>query len=163
MAKITRTFRLEEDLVKRFDEASSALNVDKTSVVTEAIKKFVEGYEMKKFWDTDNLVVVDEIIAPVIGKAQVNHGQANLDKELKVIQSTLRVLDNERKDENGTRYDIDNVFAVIDFENKTCRIEYRKFWIGGAVESETIEFPIKCIEYRDDAMGITKITVKEMK
>lgn len=47
MAKVSRTFRLDKELVERFDKAVTEQNIDKTQVVTEAIKKFVEAVEMK--------------------------------------------------------------------------------------------------------------------
>lgn len=163
MAKITRTFRLDQELVERFDKAAEQAGVDKTSVVTEAIQKFVEAVEMKTFWNTDNLVMVTEIYAPVIGRAAVAHGEANLNDDLKVIQSSLRDYNSHRKDDNGTRYNIDNVFAVIDFESKLCTIEYKEIWIGGAVESKEIKFPIRWEEKKGQLAEITEITVFEDK
>jgi predicted DNA-binding protein len=47
MPKITRSFRLNEDLIKRFDVAAAATGVDKTQIVTDAIIKFVEKFEMR--------------------------------------------------------------------------------------------------------------------
>lgn len=163
MAKITRTFRLDEDLVKRFDEASAIAGVDKTSVVTDAITKFVEKIEMGKFWDTDNLVWLSELYAPFIGKCEVRNNAINLYDDVKVHQTSLKPLKYERKDEEGTRYNIDNVFATIDFENKICKIEYKKFWIGGLVEDEELTFPINWIQEKDRVTEGFNIVVYEDK
>src|SRR5690554_5401542 len=145
MAKITRTFRLDQELVKRFDEATEVTGTEKTKVVEEAIKKFVEGYEMKKFWNTEKLVVVEEVFVPILGKCQAKQGEVNLNEDLKVLQTSLKALNNERKTDEGT-YTIDNVFATLDFENKVAKVEYKKFWKGGIVESEETNFEIDWTE-----------------
>lgn len=163
MAKITRTFRLDQELIDRFDKASELTGIDKTKVVTEAIQKFVEAVEMKKFWDTDNLVMVTEIFAPVIGRAAVANGEANFNNDLKVIQSSLRDFNSQRKDDNGTRCNIDNAFAIIDFENKLCTVEYKEIWIGGSVENKEIKFPIRWETKTGPLAEITEITVFEDK
>lgn len=48
MPKITRTFRFDKEIIKRFDAVASALGIDKTQILTDAIIKFVEGFEMRK-------------------------------------------------------------------------------------------------------------------
>lgn len=163
MAKITRTFRLEEDLVKRFDEASEIAGIDKTSVVTEAIIKFVEAVEMKKFWNTDKLVIVNTLYIPFIGKATLVDGTANLNNDLKIVQSGLRDYAAYKEDKDGTKYRIDHAFATIDFDTKHCIVEYKQIWEGGLVEDKKIEFPIVWSEQEGPLPDIIEISVAEQK
>ena len=44
-AKVTRTFRIPTSLVERFDRAAAEAEIDKTQVVVDAIRKFVEEHE----------------------------------------------------------------------------------------------------------------------
>jgi len=46
MKKILRTFRIPADLVEKFDQVAQQEEVDKTSVVVEAINKFVKENEI---------------------------------------------------------------------------------------------------------------------
>lgn len=41
MRKVSRTFRLDPELIERFDKAAMHANVDKTKIVEDAIEKFV--------------------------------------------------------------------------------------------------------------------------
>lgn len=44
-AKVIRTFRIPASLVERFDRAAAEAEIDKTQVVVDAIRKFVEEHE----------------------------------------------------------------------------------------------------------------------
>lgn len=65
MAKITRTYRLEKDLVERFDKICDETGISKTFVITEAIINFVNKHEyreentMKIYYDD---ILVGEVI-----------------------------------------------------------------------------------------------------
>lgn len=99
----------------------------------------------------------------MIGKAKFKNDALNLDDDIKVLKSELRGYNSERKDEEGTRYDIENAKATIDFENKTCVIVFEKRWIGGLVEKEKIEFSIEWQEKNLIPDIITEITIVETK
>lgn len=117
--------------------------------------------DMSKFWNTGNAVILKDLLAPFIGKARVD-APLNLNEDIKVLDTEIRVYNSERKDEEGTRYDISNAFAIIDFENKTCHIDYKVNWIGGLIEGKEITFPIEWHK-SNDKIGITEITVFERK
>lgn len=46
MKKVLRTFRISADLVEQFDQVAQQEDVDKTSVIIEAIEKFVKENKM---------------------------------------------------------------------------------------------------------------------
>lgn len=48
MAKITRTYRFEKNLIERFDKIAEETGIGKTFVLTEAIINFVNKYEGEK-------------------------------------------------------------------------------------------------------------------
>jgi hypothetical protein len=146
-------------------EAHEARKSGKVWLVTkggmERLTQIKEELVMEKFWNTENLVMVRNIFAPVIGKAVVAKGEANLNEDLKIIKSALRDYKAQRMDDDGTRYDIDNVIATIDFENKTCHIEYAVIWIGGKTDAKEINFNIDWTETVNNEIGITEISVFE--
>lgn len=62
MAKITRTYRFEEDLIRRFDKICEEKGISKTFVLTEAMINFVNKYEEQeerkmKTWEREGYIV----------------------------------------------------------------------------------------------------------
>ena len=165
MTKIMRSFRLPADLVERFDKAAEVAAIDKTEVVEKAIRNFVEKIENGDFWGTEKLVVTDWLYAPELGKCQVVDGEMyDHDNETVLVRKwcSLKVLNYNRETEidgKMVRYNIEDAEARFDFKEKKCTAKYRVAWIGGLVETKTIEFPIKWNTREDDMF--VRVTVSQ--
>lgn len=160
MKKITRTFRIPADLVERFDRAAEKEGINKTEVVVEAIRKFVERVENDQFWG-DRFVYVGWLFAPELGKCQVHQAYLTVEKHIRSGSFPITVLNHERKTEvdgEMVRYDIENARVFIDFEEKVCRAQYYVCWIGGLVEKREIEFPITWTE-TEHSTGHVELTI----
>lgn len=71
----------------------------------------------------------------------------------------------ERKDEEGTRYNISEyIDAEIDFDAMKLKTTFRKYWIGGLVEAEEIKCDFELTGYKkepadvEEAVGYTVAT-----
>jgi len=147
MKKILRTFRIPADLVERFDQAAESVGIDRTEIVVQAIRDFVERVEAGGFWNTDKPVTVTSLYAPELGKCELSRSVL-VDEDSRPITklyTSLKVLNHERTvaiDGDAVRYDIERAYADIDFKARKCKVKYSVCWIGGLVEQRTAEFAI---------------------
>jgi Predicted transcriptional regulator len=147
MKKIPRTFRIPADLVERFDQAAEITGVDRTEVVVQAIREYVERVEAGNFWNTDKPVTITSFYAPELGKCELSRSVL-IDEDGRPtvkLYTPLKVLNHERTamiDGDAVRYDIERAYADIDFKARKCKVKYSVCWIGGLVEQRTAEFAI---------------------
>jgi len=97
--------------------------------------------------DEDKLIWIKHVYLPYIGKTEFrSHDEVlKLSTENAILESKLQPLNKHRKDENGVRFDIDNVFVKIDFHNMKIDGQFQKVWSGGLVETFHFEYDITSI------------------
>lgn len=109
------------------------------------------------------LLLTRYLYLPVLGKCRFNHS-FDLSEGTKFTASAqpLRI---ERKDEEGTRYNISEYIDVeIDFDAMKMQTTFRKYWIGGLVEAEAIKCDFELTGYNkepadvEEAVGYTVAT-----
>jgi hypothetical protein len=157
MAKLSRTFRLEQDLVERFDKAADLMGVDKTSVVDEAIGKFVSSVEAKGSKEQNRTIYekkaksigyfkLSDVYIPFLGKCSCDSLIEVTESD--IVNAGVSVMRIERKDDEGTRFNISPYINIeVDFNNMTLSGGYHKDWIGGLVEYTKFHHAISQIHY----------------
>lgn len=161
MKKVMRSFRLPADLVERFDRAAEADGVDKTEIVVQAIQQYVDLHELHGEFG-DSYIHIGDIYIPELGKCYIGSG---LIGDQTSGSFTMKVLNNERKDDEGYSYRIDHAMASVDLAQHTCRVTYKKVYVGGYVEDgEPIEYQIRWTArkpWQTDA--VTELTIMPAK
>lgn len=100
----------------------------------------IKGINLKDLLNNEEVVTVDSIFLPKLGKCFLGNGTIILNHSKPVIAwDEFQVLKSHRKDEKGAKYDLEGGRIEVDFSNMTINATYHAAWIGGLVETESIE------------------------
>lgn len=103
------------------------------------------------------LLILDEVYAPVVGRCNVHEGAINIDNKFK-HSFYLMPFNFERKDKNAI-YTIENVYINVDYDKHKAVVTFKKCWIGGLVESDSVEFDFSIKKYKHEYEDITRVVI----
>lgn len=118
--------------------------------------------KLKELIETKDVVHIENVYLPYLGKCVLS--SSFFFDEATDSSNRAKILNNEREEEEGTRYDLTSLVITIDFDNRKVSGGYRKQWIGGLVEEHTFEYPFEVTRSKqDDASEMYEmdISVKE--